>query len=54
MAPAFNLNAIAHQIKVSQDEVRQIKPITSQLKNFDVPSAYEVAHIIHQARKQLV
>ena len=50
MVPAFNLNAIAHQIKISQDEVRQIKPLTSELDNFDVPTAYEVAHIIHKAR----
>jgi 2-oxo-3-hexenedioate decarboxylase len=50
MALALDLNAIAHQIKTSQDELRQIEPLTSQLSNFDVPTAYEVAHIIHQAR----
>jgi len=51
MVPAaLSLNAIAHQIKTSQDEVRQIRPITSQFNNFDLPTAYEVAHIIHQVR----
>jgi hypothetical protein len=42
--------AIARAMKAAQDQVRQIEPFTSQLSNFDVASAYEVAHLIHEAR----
>jgi 2-keto-4-pentenoate hydratase len=50
MAPAPDFHAIAHQMKAAQDEGRQIEPFTSQLIDFDVPSAYAVAHLIHETR----
>lgn len=50
MALSLDIRTIANQIKSAQDEVRQIEPITSQLRGFDVPSAYAVAHLIHEAR----
>jgi 2-keto-4-pentenoate hydratase len=45
-----DLPAIAGDIKAAQDEVRQIEPFTSTLSAFDLPSAYAVAHLIHEAR----
>ncbi len=50
MKPALDLNAIAREIKIVQDEGRQIEPLTSQFGDFDVTSAYEVARLVHQAR----
>jgi len=47
---AFNLRAVAQEMKAAQDEVRQIAPLTSQLSGFDEAVAYDVAHVIHQAR----
>jgi 2-oxo-3-hexenedioate decarboxylase len=47
---AFNLPAIAQQMKAAQDEVRQIAPLTSQMSGFDNAVAYDVAQLIHQAR----
>ena len=41
-----NVHAIAREMKSAQDEARQIEPFTSRLRGFDVPTAYEVAHII--------
>ncbi len=52
MPSAFDLSAIARQMKAAQDDVRQIAPLTSQLGDFDVSSAYAVAGLIHQARVQ--
>ena len=39
-------------MKAAQDEVRQVVPITSRFSDFDVPAAYVVADLIHQARVQ--
>jgi 2-keto-4-pentenoate hydratase len=39
-------------MQAAQDDVRQIEPFTSQFSDFDVPSAYAVADLIHQARVQ--
>ena len=50
MKHAFNLHAIAQEMKAAQDEVRQIAPLTSQLSGFDEAVAYDVAHLVHQAR----
>ena len=50
MKHAHNLRAIAQEIKAAQDEVRQIAPLTSQLSGFDEAVAYDVAHLVHQAR----
>jgi 2-oxo-3-hexenedioate decarboxylase len=36
----------------AQDNVRQIEPFTSRHRDFDVPSAYAVADLIHRARVQ--
>ena len=44
------LRAIAWQMKAAQDEARQIEPFTSRRPGFDLPAAYEVAQLIHQAR----
>ena len=45
-----DVHAIARQMKAAQDEARQIEPFTSQLSDFDVPSAYAVARLIHEER----
>jgi 2-keto-4-pentenoate hydratase len=37
-------------LKSAQDGVRQISPITSGSLDFDIPSAYAVARLIHEAR----
>jgi len=50
MTPPHDFRAIARQMKLAQDEVRQIEPFTSQLVGFDVPSAYAVAHLLHETR----
>ncbi len=50
MKDAFNLHAIAQEMKAAQDEARQIAPLTSQSSGFDDAVAYDVAHLIHQAR----
>ncbi|MDH3692145.1 MAG: decarboxylase [Gammaproteobacteria bacterium] len=50
MKHTLDLRAIAHEMKAAQDEVRQIDPLTSQLDGFDVALAYDVAHLIHEAR----
>jgi 2-keto-4-pentenoate hydratase len=41
---------IARRMKAAQDEVRQIPQWTTQAGHFDLETAYEVAHLIHQAR----
>lgn len=46
----FSFKAIAQQMKAAQDEVTQLSPFTSQYGDFDVPSAYEVARLIHEMR----
>lgn len=44
------LRAVARQMKSAQDEVRQIEPFTSRPGGFDMPSAYAVAQMMHEAR----
>lgn len=44
------LQAIARQLKAAQDEARQIAPITSSKGDFDLPAAYRVQQLIHEAR----
>lgn len=44
------IGSIAQQVKAAQDVVRQIEPFTSKLGGFDISSAYEVSHLIHEAR----
>lgn len=50
MKSADEFRSIARQMKAAQDEGRQIEPWTSMLPAFDVPAAYVVAHMIHEAR----
>ena len=50
MPQALDFCAIAREIKTAQYEVRQIEPVTSRLSGFDVESAYEVAHLVHEVR----
>ena len=50
MKQTFDPHAIAREIKTVQDAGRQIEPLTSQRRDFDVASAYEVARLVHQAR----
>lgn len=45
-----DLHTIVGEMKAAQEEARQIEPFTSQFSGFDVASAYEVAHLIHEAR----
>lgn len=47
---AQNLRTVAQRMKAAQDEARQIEPLTSELSDFEVASAYEVAHLIHEQR----
>ena len=46
----LNLSALAMQIKNAQDEARQIEPFTARHRDFDIPTAYEVARLVHEAR----
>ena len=50
MKQTLDPHAIAREIKTVQDAGRQIEPLTSQRRDFDVASAYEVARLVHQAR----
>lgn len=45
-----DIRSIAAQMKAAQDEVRQIRPFTSELAAFDISSAYDVSHLVHEAR----
>ena len=50
MPSSIDLSTLASQMQAAQDNVRQIEPFTSQFSDFDVPSAYAVADLIHRAR----
>lgn len=50
MLAAPELQDIATQIRAAQLEVQQIEPFTSHIPAFDLPSAYAVARLIHDAR----
>lgn len=43
--------AMAREVKLAQDESRHLAPITSRHADFDLASAYEVAHLVHEARR---
>lgn len=45
-----SIRSIAAQMKAAQDDVRQIEPFTSKPGVFDISSAYQVSHLIHEAR----
>lgn len=44
------LQGIAAQMRSAQDEVRQIEPFTARIPGFDMPSAYAVGELLHEAR----
>ena len=46
----FNLQTIAKDMKVAQDQNRQIAPFTSWIKDFGNIEAYAVANMIHKMR----
>ena len=50
MPNPIDLRLLAGVMRTTQDEGRQIEPLTSRLPAFDLASAYEVAHLIHEAR----
>jgi 2-keto-4-pentenoate hydratase len=50
MPIAPDLRAIARELKSAQDRASQLDPLTSRYEGLDLPAAYEVAHLIHQAR----
>ena len=50
MPISADISAIAGQMKAAQDGVRQIEPFSSGPGTFDTSSAYEVSHLIHEAR----
>lgn len=50
MPTAFDLRALALEMKAAQDSARQIEPFTARLPTFDLAAAYEVANLIHRAR----
>ncbi|MCR8914453.1 decarboxylase [Marinobacter panjinensis] len=50
MLAAPELQEIAFQIRAAQIEVQQIEPFTSRIPAFDLPSAYAVAQLNHNAR----
>lgn len=49
MLTELELQDIALRIREAQIEVRQIEPITSRIPEFDLPSAYAVAQLLHDA-----
>ena len=52
MIDSIDLQTIAYEIKRAQDEALRIEPVTLRFKGFDVASAYQVAHLVHEARLQ--
>lgn len=50
MLAVQDIEQIALEMRAAQAEVRQIPPFTSRFPGFDLPSAYAVAHQIHQSR----
>jgi 2-oxo-3-hexenedioate decarboxylase len=44
------LQDIARQVRIAQDEQSQLEPFTSRMDGFDLPSAYAVAQLVHEAR----
>ncbi len=50
MPTAPDLYAIALEIKAAQDSAQQIEPFTARVQDFDLPSAYSVASLLHRER----
>ena len=51
MPTAFDLYTLAQEMRAAQDSARQIVPFTTRLPDFDLPAAYAVAHLVHEARR---
>ncbi len=49
MLDVLQLREIARLMRAAQDETRQIEPFTSRIEGFDLPSAYAVAALNHEA-----
>lgn len=50
MLTAQEIQTVASAMRAAQGEARQIEPITARMPEFDLPSAYAVAHQVHEAR----
>lgn len=50
MATQFNLQALTAEVKSAQDDAQSIQPITARYPDFDLGTAYRVAHRVHQSR----
>jgi 2-keto-4-pentenoate hydratase len=50
MTSEFPIESIARQVKTAQDSGLQIVPLSSRYPGFDMPAAYAVANLVHQAR----
>lgn len=50
MPSEVDLGALALEMKAAQDSVRQIQPFTARVQGFDLAAAYQVAHLVHEAR----
>lgn len=50
MLPSFQIQAIAQQLKSAQDQHQPLAPPSLTQAHFDIPSAYAVAQLIHEAR----
>lgn len=50
MPTTLDLDAIALEMKTAQDSAQQIQPFTKRVEGFDLPTAYDVASLIHHAR----
>jgi 2-oxo-3-hexenedioate decarboxylase len=44
------LHTLAMEVKAAQDKALQIPPFTTRMPDFDLATAYEVAHVVHRAR----
>lgn len=50
MQTPLDLSALALEMKTAQDSAQQLTPFTTRLLDFDLNTAYEVAHLVHRAR----
>lgn len=50
MSTPFDVDALMLEMKAAQESGQQIEPFTTRVPGFDLSVAYEVAHLIHNAR----
>jgi 2-oxo-3-hexenedioate decarboxylase len=50
MPARIDIEFIASKMKAAQDEVRTIEPFTNAQTALDVPTAYHISKLIHEAR----